>query len=85
MKGELLIHDAPVAEMDTGELGVGGFGSGICPVVRVVPLPASAVRNSTPSGIWIRARCSAPVTGLRIGSPIALPALQGAVSLYCGN
>src|ERR1700730_12069042 len=30
-------------------------GSGIFPVVRVVPLPASAMRNSTPSGISIRA------------------------------
>jgi hypothetical protein len=34
--------------------------SGICPVARVVPLPASAMRNSTPSGISMRARCSAP-------------------------
>jgi len=38
-------------------------------VVRVVPLLASAIRNSTPSGVWTRARCSTPVTGLRIGSP----------------
>src|SRR5215472_8546778 len=41
----------------------------IAPVALVVPLPISAIRNEKPCGRSIRARCSAPVTGLRIGSP----------------
>ena len=42
--------------------------SGTAPLVLVVPLATSAIRNSLPIGKSIRARCSAPVTGFFSGS-----------------
>ena len=40
-----------------------------CWLVFDQPRPTSARRNSNPLGLSIRTRCSAPVIGLRIGSP----------------